>query len=69
MCVTTETKDVNVSTFNMIAQTDENKTLVKHILCDCKSRFDSTTRYSNQEWSNDKCQCEFKKYRTCKRRL
>ena len=36
ICVLSETKDVNVTVFNMITRINEVKTLVKHISCDCK---------------------------------
>ena len=42
------------------------ETLVEHIWCNCKCKFDSAACNSNQKWSDDKCQCECKKYRTCK---
>ena len=41
--------------------------MVKHISCNCKYKFSSTTCNSNQTWNNNKCQCECKKYRTCKK--
>ena len=31
----------------------EAKTLVKHISCDCKCKFNSITCDSNQKWNND----------------
>ena len=33
----------------MIARINEVKTLLKHISCDCKCKFDSTTCNSNQK--------------------
>ena len=38
------------------------KTLVKHISCDCKCKFNSTACSSNQTWNNDKYPCECKKH-------
>ena len=35
---------------------------IKHILCDCKCKFNSKTINSNQKWNNDKFQCECKWY-------
>ena len=32
---------------------NEVKTLVKHISCDCKLKFDSATCNSNQKWNNE----------------
>ena len=46
---------------------NEAKILVRHISCDCKCKFSSTTYNSNPEWNNDECQCECKKYCTCKK--
>ena len=62
-----ETKKVNVKLFNMITRIDKAKTLTKHILCDCKCIFNSTTYNLNQEWNNDKRQCGSKKYLTCQK--
>ena len=60
MCVPRENvpKDVNVKVFNMIRRKNEVKTLVKHILCDCKCKCNSTTCNSDQKWNNDTCHCE-----------
>ena len=59
ICVVSKTKD------NVITRINEAKTLVKHISCDCKCKFNSTTFNSNQNWNNDACQWECKKYRKC----
>ena len=53
----------NIKEFNMI-RINELKKLVKHISCDCISKFISTTCNWNQKWNNDKCQCEYKKHFT-----
>ena len=37
-CASSETKDVNVTVFNMITKINEIKTLVKHISYDCKCK-------------------------------
>ena len=39
----------------------------KAYFIDRKRKFNSTTCNSNQKLDNDKCQCECKKYRTCKK--
>ena len=36
ICVSKETKDIYVTTFNMITSKDEAKAMTEHILCDCK---------------------------------
>ena len=41
-CFLSKTKDINVKVFNMITRTNEAKTMVKHISCDCKCKFNST---------------------------
>ena len=45
--VVKETKNVNVEVFNMITNKNEAKTMAKHISCDCKYKFNSTTCNSN----------------------
>ena len=67
ICVPTESEDVNVKVFNMIKRINAAKTLIKHISCDCKFKFDSASCSSNQKWNHDTCQCECKKYRACKK--
>ena len=57
-----ERKNVNGNVFNTITRIYEAKTLIKHVSCDCKCQFDSTTCNSNQKWNNGKYQCECKKY-------
>ena len=49
ICVPKETKDINVKAFNVITNKDEAKTMAKHISCDSKSKFNSTTCNSNQK--------------------
>ena len=51
ICVPSKTKDVNVKIFNMRTNKNEAKTMVKHISCDCKCRFNSPTCNSNQKWN------------------
>ena len=41
VCVPNQTEDVNLNVFNMITENNESKTLIKHILCDCRCKFDS----------------------------
>ena len=43
-----KTKDIDVKVFNMITGINEDKTLIKHISCDCKCKFNSTTCNSNK---------------------
>ena len=41
--VLSKTKDINVKWCNTIIRINKSKTMVKHILCDCKCKFNSTT--------------------------
>ena len=48
----------------------ESKTLIKHISCECKCKFDDSKSNANQKWNNDKCWCECKnpeKHQTSKK--
>ena len=58
-----KTKDISVEVFNMLKNKNEAKTMTKHISCDCKCKFNSTTFNSNQKWNKKTCQCECKNYR------
>ena len=49
----------------MIIGINESKTLTKHISCEYKYRFDGKKCNSDQQWNNDKCQCEYKKSHAC----
>ena len=40
VCVPNETEDLNLSVFNMITGINETKLLAKHIVCECKCKFD-----------------------------
>ena len=62
-----KTKDITVKVFNMIASKIEAKAMVKHISCDCKCKFNSTTCNSIQKWNNKTCQCERNSYRKGKK--
>ena len=46
----------------MITNENEARTTTKHISCDCKCKFNSTTCNSNQKWNNKTCQWECKNY-------
>ena len=43
ICVPSKTKDINVKVINMITNKNKAKAMVKHVSCDCKCRFNSTT--------------------------
>ena len=47
-CVLSETKNINVKVFNT-TRIYETKTLIKHISCDCKYKFNSITCNLNQK--------------------
>ena len=61
-------KSINVKVFNMTTRINEAKALVKHISCDYKWKFNSTTCNSIQKWNNSK-HSECKKRWTAKKRL
>ena len=65
--VPSKTENINVKAFNIITNRNEVKTLVKHISCDCKCKFNNTTCHSNQNWNNKTCQYEYKNYHTWKK--
>ena len=52
ICVPSKTKDINVKAFNMITTKNKAKTMEKHISCDSKCKFNTTTCTSNQKWNN-----------------
>ena len=64
ICVPSKIKDLIVKIFNMITRIYEGETFVKHILHDCKWKFNSTTCDSNQKRNNQTCLCESKDYHT-----
>ena len=51
----------------MTTRINESKKLTKHILCECKCRFDGRKCNSDQWKNNDKCRCEYKKRHVCKK--
>ena len=63
ICAPSKAKCVNIKVFRM----NEAKTLIKHTLCRFKSKNDSKTCNLNKKTNNNKCQCEYKRYRTCKK--
>ena len=54
-------KDIDAQTFNVMTNNDEAKAITKHISCDFKYKFNSTTCNSKQKWNNKTCQRECKK--------
>ena len=57
----------NVKPFNMITNKHETKAMAKHISCDCKFNFSSTTWNLDKKWNNKACQCDCKNYHKCKK--
>ena len=49
ICIPSEKKEVTVKISSIITRINEAKTLVKHISCEYKSKFISTTCNSNQK--------------------
>ena len=66
-CVPNKAEDLNLRVFNMITDTNEWKTLPKHISYECKCKFDETKCKSNQWRNNDKCRYECKKHHICEK--
>ena len=60
VCISKETKDINLKAFNMITNKDEAKAMMQHISCDCKCEFNITTCNWKQKWNNETSQCEYK---------
>ena len=54
-CNRNKTEDPNLKVFNMITGIDESKTLTKHLLCECKCKYDGRKCNSDEWWNNDKC--------------
>ena len=50
-------RKIDVKVFNIIAGINKAKALVKHILCDCKCKFNNRTCSSNEKWNSEACQC------------
>ena len=50
--VPSKTKNVNVKVFNMITNKNEAKTIIKHVSCGCKCKFNGINCISNQKWNN-----------------
>ena len=48
--VPNKTEDLNLSVFNIITETNELKTLTKHISCEYKCKFDGRKCNSDQWW-------------------
>ena len=40
VCVPNKTEDLNLSVFNMVTEGNESKTLINHISCECKCKFE-----------------------------
>ena len=65
ICLTIETKDVNVKAFNALTNKNKAITMTKHISFNCKYKLNSKICNSNQKWNNRTCQCECKNYHKC----
>lgn len=61
ICAPNKIENVNLTTFNMIKETNESKTLVKHISRECRCELDRRKCNSRQKWDNNKCQNEYEK--------
>ena len=52
ICLANKTKGIDLNVFNMI-RINESKTLIKHISCKCKCKFDGRKYNSNQRWNDN----------------
>ena len=69
ICVPNKTNDVNVKACDMVTNKNETTTMLKHISCDCKWKYNSTACSSNRKLNNDISQCECKSYRKCRKNI
>ena len=67
VCAGNKTEVLNLNVLNMITGIIESKTLIKHISCKCKCKFNGRNCNSNQWWNSDKCCCECKKRHVCEK--
>ena len=67
ICVSEETKGINVKACNLTTNKNEAKAMKEHISSDWKCKFNSTICNSNQKRNNKTCECECKNYRKCKK--
>ena len=49
ICVPNKKKDRNLNVFNMITGINESKTLIKHISCNCRCKFNGRKCSSKQK--------------------
>ena len=66
ICARNKTKCVNAKVPYIITRIYEAKTLLKHIFCDYKCKFNSITCNSSKKRNDDTCHCKCKNYRICK---
>ena len=60
LCVPNIVKDMNIKVFNLLARTDETRKIVWHETCKCVCPLTSAICNDRQEWSENKCKCEYK---------
>ena len=53
--VPNKAEDLNLYVCNMITEINESQTLIKHIPCKCKCKFDGRKCNSNHKWNKDNC--------------
>ena len=54
-------QDESLNVFSMITGINKLNALIKHVPCNCRSKFTGRKCNSNKEWNNNKCQCECEK--------
>ena len=60
ICVLDIVKNLNVKVFNLIALTNETRSIEWHESCKCICRLNEVICNNKQRWNKDKCRCECK---------
>ena len=60
ICVLDIVKNLNVKVFNLIALTNETRSIEWHESCKCICRLNEVICNNKQRWNKDKCRCKCK---------
>ena len=58
ICVLDIVKNLNVKVFNLIALTNETRSIEWHESCKCICRLNEVICNNKQRWNKDKCECK-----------
>ena len=61
ICISNTVKNLNVKVFNLMALTNETRSIEWHETCKCICRLNEIICNNKQRWNKDKCRCECKK--------